>query len=258
MGEGQRSAELPDWLTPQSLPDAIDWAAGLAIAVDKPLHWTSFDVVNKVRYALKPFAPPGHRIKVGHAGTLDPLATGLLILALGRATRSLDRFQGMEKTYSGTLRLGETTPSYDGETEPAPGGNPEGLSLEHLQRGAEAWCGEQLQVPPAYSAIKTQGRRSYRDARKGQSVELQARPVQVHEFAVEWLQGREAGFRVRCSKGTYVRSLVHDLGQQLGCGAWMSSLKREAIGPFDLTAAWSLDELIRFLSAAGSKTPPTP
>jgi tRNA pseudouridine55 synthase len=258
MGEGQRTTELPDWLSPDRLQQPIDWASGLAIAVDKPLRWTSFDVVNKVRYALKPLAGQGPRIKVGHAGTLDPLATGMLILACGRATRALDRFQGMEKTYTGTLRLGETSPSYDGETPAVAAGNPEGLDLQALQGAAQGMCGSVLQVPPAYSAIKTQGRRSYRDARKGQTVTLEARPVEVQEFGVLWLQGREAGFRVRCSKGTYVRSLVHDLGQQLGCGAWMSSLKRDAIGPYGLDTAWSLDELIRALSLAGSQTPPTP
>jgi tRNA pseudouridine55 synthase len=243
--------ELPNNL-PVNQPDEQGFSAGEVLLVNKPLGWTSFDVVNKVRFALRHAHKEYAKIKVGHAGTLDPLATGLLILATGRATRKLDHFQGMDKMYSGTLRLGQTTPSYDGETPPTPPVPTEHLDLGQLQRAAETLTGALEQIPPVYSAIKTGGRPSYRDARQGNARELPARSVRVDQFRILDLHGPDARFVVRCSKGTYIRSLVHDLGQVLGVGAWLTGLQRDAIGPFALADARDLEQTLAYIASTAS------
>lgn len=209
-----------------------------ALLVDKPPRITSFGVVKKVRWALRVK-------KVGHAGTLDPMATGLLILLVGRdATRQQDRFMGLPKVYTGTLRLGQTTPSYDADTPVETEADAGGVTDDDLERARAAFVGDILQRPPVYSAIKRGGERLYKKARRGESVEVEPRPTAVYRFDLTDRRGGDVDFRVECSKGTYVRSLAHDLGQALGVGAHLVALRREAIGPFRVDEAFALDALV--------------
>ncbi|MBN8590081.1 MAG: tRNA pseudouridine(55) synthase TruB [Rhodothermia bacterium] len=214
-----------------------EFTAGIFL-VDKPKDWTSFDVVAKMRRIL--------RIKkIGHAGTLDPMATGLLIVCVERAaTSQIDTFMGMEKEYTGTLRLGETTESYDAESDIIKRISADHLSFEEVKRASLEFCGEILQKPPMYSAIKIGGERLYKKARRGEQVEVPERSVTIHEFEVSEKDGNDVHFRVRCSKGTYIRSLAHDLGQVLGVGAHLIALRRTAIGPFKVMDAWAMPQLL--------------
>lgn len=218
----------------------FDFAAGEVLLVDKPIGWTSFDVVNKIRYSLKPA-----KIKVGHAGTLDPLATGLLIICTGKLTKKIDQYQAEEKEYTGTLTLGATTPSYDLETEVVPAGDFSIVKVEEIQAAAASFVGEIAQYPPAHSAIKQGGERVYEKARRGEEVILKPRPVTISVFEITEINLPEVHFRVRCSKGTYIRSLAHDVGQKLGCGAYLSSLRRTGSGSFRVEDAWQVDTLIK-------------
>jgi tRNA pseudouridine55 synthase len=209
-----------------------------ALVIDKPAEWTSHDVVAKVR---------GHfRFeKVGHCGTLDPMATGLLILVLGKATKISERLMAADKVYHGTLRLGETTDSYDAdgeltETKPVPS-----LTLDGLNAAAAGFLGDQLQVPPMVSAKKIDGVPLYKLARKGQEVYREARPVHIYSYRFDEYEDPFGYFRVSCTKGTYVRSLAHGLGQALGCGAHLTALRRVASGKFDLADATPLGEVLQ-------------
>lgn len=217
--------------------------APAAVLVDKPPGLTSFGVVKRVRWALR-------EAKVGHAGTLDPMATGLLIVLVGRdATRQQDRFMGLPKVYTGTVRFGQTTASYDAETPVQTSADASHVSDEALAAAAAALTGEIEQAPPAYSAVKVGGERLYKKARRGEEVAPAARPVTVHSF--EWGERRrgpegtlDVDFRIACSKGTYVRSLAHDAGAALGVGGHLVALRREAIGPFAVSEAFALDALV--------------
>ena len=208
----------------------------LVIPVDKPGGSSSFKVVRRLRSIL------GIR-KIGHTGTLDPMATGLLICLTGRATKRMEHYMMLPKEYSGTLRLGETTASYDAEMpvlESRPTAN---VTDEDLVRAAASFEGEIEQLPPMYSAVKVGGERLYKKARRGESLARPPRCVSVHEFTVEARRGPDVPFRIRCSRGTYIRSLAHDLGQVLGCGAHLIALRRTAIGPIRVEEAWVLQEL---------------
>ena len=208
-----------------------------AFLVDKPPGMTSFGVVKKVRWAL------GVK-KVGHAGTLDPMATGLLIVLVGRgATRQQDRFMGLPKVYTGTVRLGETTASFDADTPVEETRDAGAVTDAQIADGVAQLTGEIQQVPPVYSAIKRGGERLYKKARRGETVEIQPRPTTVYRFDVVERRGPDLDVRVECSKGTYVRSLAHDLGQIVGAGGHLVALRREAIGPFGVAEAWGLDAL---------------
>ncbi len=233
---------------------AFAFAEGELLLVDKPLGWTSFDVVNKVRYALR--ANTGRKLKVGHAGTLDPLATGLLLLATGKATKTLADLQGLDKTYTGVLRLGAVTASHDAEEPAEPGADPAGIDAATVRGAAAGLTGTLPQVPPAFSAVKVDGQRAYRLARRGRAVEPEPRPVTVHRFdtgvpepdgpaaeGADW-QALRCPFTVHCGKGTYIRSLARDLGQALGCGAYLAELRRTAIGLHRIEDAWALDALV--------------
>lgn len=211
---------------------------GRVILVNKPLGWTSFDVVNKIRYKLKVK-------KVGHAGTLDPLATGLLIVCTGRKTREIEKFMGMEKEYIGTLVLGATTPSYDLETEVVPAGDPSGLVPEQIMKAAAHLTGTISQIPPAHSAIKVGGKRAYAMARKGHTVDMPPRQVHVDTFEITKIDLPTVRFRIVCSKGTYIRSLARDFGEHLKVGAYLSSLCRTRIGPYRLEDASDIDGIER-------------
>lgn len=212
-------------------------AYGEVFLVNKPYQWTSFDVVKKLRNALKVK-------KVGHAGTLDPLATGLLIICAGRETKNIDRYQAQEKEYEGSLVLGKTTDSYDLEQEVRDIADPSYLDDSAILAAAQSLTGDILQVPPAHSAIKKDGKRVYESARKGIAVHLDARPVTVKSFEITQITLPEIHFRIRCSKGTYIRSLARDMGEKLEVGAYLSALKRTAIGDFRLEKAWELGDLI--------------
>lgn len=217
-----------------------DFEAGEVILIDKPLGWTSFDVVKKVRNAIKVK-------KVGHAGTLDPLATGLLILCSGKMTKQIDNFQAQEKEYEGTMVIGKTTPSVDLETEVDSESDISHLSSEILYRNVEPFRGLIQQIPPAHSAIKVQGSPVYLKARRGEVVELKAREVFIKEFTISTINLPVISFRITCSKGTYIRSLVRDYGASLGVGAYMSSLRRTRIGDFHVNNAYQLDTFIEQL-----------
>jgi tRNA pseudouridine55 synthase len=215
-----------------------DFEAGELLLIDKPKTWTSFDIVNKVRYAVG-------RKKVGHAGTLDPMATGLLIVCTGKMTKQIDDYQAQEKEYTGIIHLGKTTPSYDGESEPDSETDIAGLQVDDIVGIIPQFTGMLLQKPPMFSAIKKDGVRLYQLARKGKEVEVTPREVVISELEFTKISIPEVHFRVVCSKGTYIRSLAHDIGQKLGVGAYLSELRRTRIGPFRVEDAWEVQELCR-------------
>jgi len=219
---------------------------GEILLFDKPFDWSSFDVVKKVRYTIR--RTLGKDLKVGHAGTLDPYATGLLILCTGKFTRKIESIQGLEKEYEGTIRLGATTPSYDMETEPDQEFPTSHITEEMLLNAVAAFRGEIDQVPPVFSAKMVGGKRAYEFARKGKPLELQPSRVTVYDFTVLGFSGDSVDFRIRCSKGTYIRSLAHDLGKALGSGGYLSRLVRTAIGPYRLENAMSPEEFTARLS----------
>lgn len=220
--------------------DMNNFEEGRVLLINKPLHWTSFDAVRKIRNLI--------RIKkVGHAGTLDPLATGLLIVCTGKFTKRINEYMAREKEYTGTFTLGATTPTYDLESEPE-NFQPIAtlfLSKEDLQKAALPFTGEIMQVPPAHSAIKIEGKRVYELARQGKEVKLEPRKVTIIEFEITEVLMPVVHFRVVCSTGTYIRSLAHDFGQALGCGAYLSSLCRTRIGEFHLRDAMTIEEFAR-------------
>lgn len=209
---------------------------GHLLLINKPLSWTSFDVVNKLRYRLK-------IKKIGHAGTLDPLATGLLIICTGRMTKQIDTFMGLEKEYTGTFVIGQTTPSYDLETEVSAPVDVSRITEHDIRNAARELTGKISQLPPAHSAIKVDGKRAYKFARQGKEVELKPREVEVREFEITSIALPQVNFRISCSKGTYIRSLARDLGEKLGVGAYLSQLCRTRIGNFKLEDAVSIDDV---------------
>ena len=216
----------------------FDFAAGEVLLIDKPLEWTSFDVVAKVRNTI--------RIKkVGHAGTLDPLATGLLILCTGKFTKRIEEYMAAEKEYEGTILLGASTPSYDAATAPDAIFPIEGLTEEAIRAALVNFIGTIQQVPPAFSAIKIKGERAYSLARKGKEVQMEPREVEVKEFEITRFALPELDFRIVCGKGTYIRSLAHDLGRALNNGAHLTRLVRTRIGDHHLKNAWQLDDFIQ-------------
>ncbi len=204
--------------------------------VDKPLNWTSFDVVKKLKNAL-------NLKKVGHAGTLDPLATGLLILCTGKKTKEIEKFQNLPKEYTGTLVIGQTTPSYDLETEPSPAVDITHINQEKLITTAARFTGEVWQTPPLFSAIKVKGKRAYTHARRGDTIKLASRKVQIDKFDILEVDFPAVKFRVVCAKGTYIRSLANDFGRELGVGAYLSELRRMRIGPYRVEEARSMEAL---------------
>ena len=226
----------------------FDFAAGEVLLVDKPLNWTSFNVVAKLKYRIKPAK------KIGHAGTLDPLATGLLIICTGKKTKEIESYMGQIKEYTGVIQLGVITPSYDYETEPS-----EYRDYQHIQESEvlsaieNHFLGEIEQVPPVFSAIKVDGKRSYDLARKGEAQELKKRNVTVEIFEITRFDFPNLHFRIVCSKGTYIRSLAHDLGQALGCGGVLAGLRRTKIGNFHVDDAWNLEELVSLLEERKEK-----
>lgn len=214
----------------------FDPIAGGILLVDKPVGWSSFDVVKKVRGALRSIL--GYRVKVGHAGTLDPLASGLLVLGVGRSTKLLPGLTEHGKAYTATIRLGERTPSYDAETEVIESKPWEHITPEEVEAALGRFRGEFQQRPPDFSAKHFQGERAYFLARDGAVIDLPLHTVQVDRLEMVGIQGQELSVAVHCSKGTYIRSLAHDIGQALGCGAHLSVLRRTRSGPYDVANAY--------------------
>jgi len=221
----------------------MDFELGEVLLVNKPLTWTSFDVVNKLRYALK--KKLGNKIKVGHAGTLDPLATGLLILCTGKMTKKIDEFTGMDKEYTGSFYIGGTTATYDSELEMNATFPIEHIDEQMLHTVAESFVGNIEQMPPIYSAIKIDGSAAYLSARKGEEVTMKARNVTIKEFELTKIEMPRVYFRVVCSKGTYIRSLAYDYGKALNSGAYLASLCRTKIGNFDVKDAMDVDTWVK-------------
>jgi tRNA pseudouridine55 synthase len=225
-----------------------DYKNGQVLLIDKPLEWTSFQVVNKLRWHIKQrFGIK--KIKVGHAGTLDPLATGLLIICTGKQTKEIHIYQGQVKEYTGTFTIGATTPSYDLETAVDKTFPTEHITEEILQQTTQQFIGDIQQKPPIFSAIKKEGKRLYELARKGETTEIKARTVTITEFEITKVNLPEVTFRVVCSKGTYIRSLAFDFGKALGSGAYLSALRRTKIGNFSVEKASSIDHFIENLEA---------
>lgn len=211
------------------------FALGQVLLLDKPLYWTSFDVVKKVRYLVK-------TKKVGHAGTLDPLATGLLIVCTGKFTKKINEYMAQEKEYTGTITLGSVTPTYDLESEPVDFKAFEHLTIDDLEKAAEHFTGFISQIPPIHSAIKKEGKPVYELARRGHDVKLEPRQVNIKEFLITKVDLPLVHFKVVCSTGTYIRSLANDFGAYLGCGGHLSSLRRTRIGQFDVNDAESVEQ----------------
>ena len=226
---------------------AEDFKNGQVFLIDKPLEWTSFQVVNTIRWVIrKQFNLK--KIKVGHAGTLDPLATGLLIICTGKFTKQIDTYQALEKEYTGEFTLGATTPSYDLETTVN-----EEFSIDHITKNllhqtTKEYLGEIEQKPPIFSALKKDGKRLYELAREGKQVEIKPRKIKILDFEITHINIPKVQFRIVCSKGTYIRSLAHDFGKSLNSGAYLSALRRTKIGTFDVEKAKTIENFIDQLS----------
>lgn len=222
---------------------AEDFKNGQTIIVDKPLGWTSFQVVNKMRWAIRQKFKI-KKIKVGHAGTLDPLATGLLIVCTGKFTKKINEFQSELKEYTGTFTLGATTPSYDLETEIDQIFPTDHITQKNIQEASRAFLGKTQQTPPLYSAIKKDGIRLYELARKGENTEINSREIEIFSFDITQIEIPEVKFRIVCSKGTYIRSIANDFGKALLSGAHLTELRRTKSGDFDLNNAVSPEEFV--------------
>ena len=223
---------------------SINIKEGELILIDKELNWTSFDVVNKIRYAIKKKFDI-KKIKVGHAGTLDPLATGLLIICCGKMTKMINNFSAMNKTYSGKITIGSTTPSYDLETKPNVHYPVDHINEKLILKTAKKFVGKIFQTPPMFSAIKKDGVRLYNLARQGKEIKIDKREVSIDSFEITSFNLPEISFNVTCSKGTYIRSLAHDFGKELNSGAHLSELRRIKIGDYSVKDSVKVMDFIR-------------
>ena len=223
-----------------------DYKNGHVLLIDKPLEWTSFQAVNKIRWHIRKRFDI-KKIKVGHAGTLDPLATGLLIICTGKQTKNINEYQGQVKEYTGTFTVGATTPSYDLETEVNETFPTEHITDELIHKTTEQFIGTIQQKPPIFSALKKDGKRLYELARKGEAVDIPTREITINEFEITNIELPKIDFRVVCSKGTYIRSLAFDFGKALNSGAHLSTLRRTKIGDFSVEKATSIDAFIENL-----------
>ncbi len=218
---------------------------GEILLIDKPLNWTSFDVVHRIRHLLGVS-------KAGHAGTLDPRATGLLVVCTGKQTKRIDQFSALEKEYTGAFEMGIRTPSFDMETAITGRAEYSGVTSAALEVVVGRFVGRQLQIPPMYSAAKHHGKPLYKYARKGRTLERRAKEIDVREFSIQSFTPPVVGFRIVCSKGTYVRSLVNDVGEALGCGATLISLRRTRIGAFKVEDALTVEQVDKMKTKTGS------
>ena len=230
-----------------TIPQNIDFDKGFVFVVDKPLGWTSFDVVNKLRIQLRLLS---HRkIKVGHAGTLDPLATGVLIVCVGAATKGIDQIMAQNKTYTGTVDLGFNTPSYDLETQANAHFDTNHITDTDIIATAKTFVGLIEQYPPIFSAIKVDGKAMYKSARQGETVDIKPRSVTIDALEIYDVAVPKFSFKVNCSKGTYIRSLAFDMGQKLNTGGTLTALCRTKSGDYSIEDAWNLNDLVASLKA---------
>ena len=223
---------------------------GTVFLIDKPIDWTSFDTVNFIRSLFMRFYGV-RKLKVGHAGTLDPLATGLLILCTGPMTKQIEDFQAQVKTYTGTMILGQTTPTFDLESDPDNFYPTEGITAEQIDQARQQFIGDIKQYPPKYSAIKIKGKRAFDYARSDEEIELKARDIHIDDFKVNMDRFPELDFEVTCSNGTYIRSLANDFGKALNNGACLKTLRRTRIGDFHVEDAWQLEDLKQAIIESG-------
>lgn len=223
---------------------------GEVFLIDKPLDWTSFDVVNLIRSVIKRFHGI-RKLKVGHAGTLDPLATGLLIICTGRMTKQIDNYQAQEKVYTGTMLIGQTTPTFDMESEADAFYPTDNITIEMMEDAKKSFIGDIMQRPPKFSAIKINGKRAFDYARSDEEVALKERLVHIDNFKLDYTNFPKIDFEVKCSKGTYIRSLVNDFGKKLGNGACLISLRRTKIGSFSVDNARTLEDLKKEIIETG-------
>jgi tRNA pseudouridine55 synthase len=226
----------------------MNFQEGEILLIDKPYTWTSFDVVNKIRWNIKRKLGV-KKIKVGHAGTLDPLATGLLILCTGKKTKEIELIQAEEKTYTGTILLGKTTPSYDLETEFIQNFPTEHITSDLLENVRKSFIGEQMQIPPIFSAKQVDGKRAYESARVGKEIILKANPICISNFIIDKTRFPEIDFEIVCSKGTYIRSIAYDFGEKLNSGGTLIALRRTNSGNFSIKNALSVDEVIEKINS---------
>ena len=227
----------------------FNFVEGEVILVDKPLEWTSFDVVKKLKFLIQRTSGK-KKIKLGHAGTLDPLASGLLVLCSGKKTKQIPRIQEAEKEYIGEFYLGATTASYDLESEPENFKSIDHLKIEDLRAVAKELSGAIMQRPPLFSAKKVQGTRAYKLARKGSDLQLEPKAIVINQFELSKINFPLVEFKIRCSKGTYIRSIAHDFGQELKTGAYLKSLRRTAIGDFKVSDAKGIEEWVELISSS--------
>ena len=220
-----------------------DFQNGQVLLIDKPYQWTSFQAVNKIKWAIKKKYNL-KKIKVGHAGTLDPLATGLLVICTGKFTKKISEFQSQVKEYTGTITLGATTPSYDLETEIDQTFPIDHISEEMIKKTTSKFIGLIQQIPPVFSALKKDGKRLYEYAREGQEVEIKSREIEITEFEITEIKLPNINFRIVCSKGTYIRSIAHNFGSELNSGSYLSALKRTKIGDFEVVKAISPENFV--------------
>ena len=210
---------------------------GQTLLIDKDLEWTSFDVVKKIKFLIK-------CKKVGHAGTLDPLATGLLVLCTGKNTKKINDIQNQNKEYTGEFTLGKTTSSHDLETEFIESNDLDGVTEEKINDLRKNFIGEQFQRPPRFSAVKVKGKRAYQFARKNENIEIKEKKINIHEFKISEINLPNISFMISCTKGTYIRSIARDFGKALGCGAVLTKLRRTKIGEFDVKDAFKIDDFV--------------
>ncbi|MAY84656.1 MAG: tRNA pseudouridine(55) synthase TruB [Flavobacteriales bacterium] len=227
----------------------LNFVEGEILLVDKPLEWTSFDVVKKLKFLIQRVTGK-KKIKVGHAGTLDPLASGLLVLCSGKKTKQIPSIQDAEKEYTGEFYLGATTASYDLETEPENFQETAHLSVDDLKKAASKQTGPFMQQPPLFSAKKVNGTRAYKLARQGSDMQLEAKAIEVYEFELTRIELPIVEFRIRCSKGTYIRSMAHDFGKELKVGAYLKSLRRTEIGDYRVSDAKGIEEWVELISSS--------
>lgn len=230
----------------QNLPLQIDFKAGVLLLVDKDKDWTSFDVVNKTRYKIK-HKLGVKKIKVGHAGTLDPMATGLLLICVGKYTKLIDQLQGLGKSYAATIKLGATTASYDAEEAENETYPTQHITEDLIEKALDQHRGDILQTPPMFSAIKVDGVRLYKHARKGKTIELKQRPVTIHQLEIVKLEMPYLDVNCAVSKGTYIRSLAHDIGQSVNSGGYLTQLRRTKVAHYDAANALTVDELVEWI-----------
>ena len=220
---------------------------GKTILIDKSLDWTSFDVVKKLKFLIK-------CKKIGHAGTLDPLATGLLIICTGKNTKKINDIQNLSKTYTGNFTIGSTTPSHDLETEISASKPIENISKKMIEDVADTFLGVQLQKPPKFSAVKVEGERAYKLARENKKFILKEKEIEITKFKISEIKSSVISFEIKCSKGTYIRSIARDFGNKLGCGAYLSKLRRTKIGDFDVNNAYTIDDMVNIIKIEKSES----